>query len=226
MSGQLTLDLVLPRRRARGREGFLVSASNETALAMLDQWRDWPDGRLALYGAVGVGKTHLAHVWMENAAAEKIAAKSLSVDDAPAALSGGAVVVEDVDRIAAAAGGEAEAGLFHLLNLAKSSGASVLLTGRGAPARWKVATPDLASRLCASTAVKIEAPDDALLLDLLALHLANRQLRVAAPVVRYIASRLERSAAAAADAARSLDEAALAEGRPITKPFAKAALGF
>ena len=64
-----------------------------------------------------------------------------------------------------------------------------------------------------------------LLADLLARHLANRQLRVGADVVRFLAPRIERSFAAAAAAAARLDKAALAEKKPITRPFARRILG-
>lgn len=218
---QLALALVLPQRRARGREAFLVAPSNADAVAMIDRWRDWPDGRLALTGPEGAGKTHLAHVWMAAAGAEKAEAARLSAADAPPLVAAGAVVVEDVHALTP----EAEPGLFHLMNLAAAEGARLLLTGRGAPQSWPAKTPDLASRLRALTAVAIAPPDEALLADLLARHLRNRQLRVDVGVVRYVAARLERSAAAAEAAAARLDAAAFREQRPITKPLAKKALG-
>lgn len=218
---QIPLAFILPQRRARGREAFLVAPSNADALAMIDRWRDWPGGRLALTGPEGAGKTHLAHVWMAEAGAEKAEAARLTADDAPALVASGAVVVEDVHALVP----EAEAGLFHLLNLAAAEGARLLLTGRGAPRSWAARTPDLASRLRALTAVAIEPPDEALILDLLARQLLNRQLRVPEEVVRYVAARLDRSAVAVTAAAARLDAAAYAERRAITKPFAKRALG-
>lgn len=198
-----------------------MSPSNADALAMIDRWRDWPDGRLALVGPEGAGKTHLAHVWMAEAGAEKAEAARLSADDAPALVAAGAVVVEDAHALTP----EAEAGLFHLMNLAAAEGARLLFTGRGAPQSWPARTPDLASRLRALTTVAIEPPDEALIADLLARHLRNRQLNVSEAVVRYVAPRLERSAAAVEAAAARLDAAAFAERRAITKPFARKALG-
>ncbi|MEL7466536.1 MAG: DnaA/Hda family protein [Pseudomonadota bacterium] len=218
---QLPLDFILPRRRARGRDGFFVSASNKDALALIDGWRDWPDGRLCLLGPEGSGKTHLAHVWMEDAGAEAVGAATLSAEDAPILVAGGAVVVEDVDRIAR----EAEAALFHLINLAKAEGAHLLLTGRGAPKDWRIETPDLASRLRGTATVSLAPPDDALMVDLLASHMSARHLTVAREVVAYLALRIDRSAAAVAEAAEILDRAALTEKRAITKPFARKALG-
>ena len=53
---------------------------------------------------------------------------------------------------------------------------------------------------------------------------ADRQIRVEAEVVSYLLQRLDRSFAAIGQAVAALDEAALAERRPITVPLARAVL--
>ncbi|MGB0853320.1 MAG: HdaA/DnaA family protein [Pikeienuella sp.] len=218
---QLPLSLALPRRRARGRAGFIVSAANDDALKLIDGWRNWPEGRLAIFGPEGSGKTHLAHVWMQDAGAEKVAAVTLSAEDAPALISAGAVVVEDGDRIE---GRAQEHALFHLLNLARAEGCAVLLTGRTAPVRWRVATPDLASRLTATPAVALEPPDEALMRDLLIKHFSDRHLKVGEDVIAFLVPRLPRAAAAAGAITAQLDDAALTQSRKITVPFVKEVL--
>ena len=95
---QLPLDL--PHRPALDREAFFVSASNAAALTMVEAWRDWPGGKLALTGAGGSGKTHLAHVWAADAGAVVVDAVDLPQSDLPALAEVGAVAVEDVDHIA------------------------------------------------------------------------------------------------------------------------------
>ncbi|MEM7546881.1 MAG: chromosomal replication initiator DnaA [Pseudomonadota bacterium] len=219
---QLPLDLILPRRRTRGRGDFLVSASNSHALAMIDGWADWPAQRLALTGPEGAGKTHLAHVWMAEAGAEKIAADALTIADVPALVGAGALVVEDVERMSPMA----EPALFHLMNLAAAERCYLLITGRGRVVDWPIVTPDLASRLAALSALALAPPDDALLRDLLAKLFADRELRVPEETIRYIATRIDRSAAAAVDAVARLDEAGLTEGQSLTRPFIRRVLGF
>lgn len=221
MPEQLPLSLALPRRRARGRAGFIVSAANDAALKLIDGWREWPTGRLAIFGPEGSGKTHLAHVWMQDAGAEKVSAATLTDTDAPALIGAGAVVVEDGDRMA---GRGPEHALFHLLNLAGAEGCKVLLTGRDAPARWPVSTPDLASRLAATPAVELEPPDDALMRDLLIKHFADRHLRVGEDVIAFLVPRLPRTAAAAGAITAQLDDTALLQSRKITVPFVKEVL--
>lgn len=199
-----------------GRADFIETPANAEAAALVAAWRRWPERRLALCGPEGSGKTHLAHVFVAESGAALVAASALEASDAPALISRGAVAVEDVD----CAGPQAEAALFHLMNLAAAEGAALLLTGRAAPARWPVALPDLASRLAALTPATLHAPDDALLAAVIIKALEDRRLRYEPGLPAYLAARIERTFAAAEDAVARLDAASLAQGRAITRKLA------
>jgi chromosomal replication initiation ATPase DnaA len=215
------LALELPRRRAMGRADFIESAANAAALALVCDPGRWPSGRLALVGPAASGKTHLVHVLMAGTGAVRVEAPALSVDAVPSLAASGCIAVEDADRMGGAPDqAAAEAALFHLLNLAGQEGASVLLTGRDAPARWPVALPDLASRLAALTPVRLAAPDDALLAAVIGKLLADRHLRHEPGLPDYLAARIERSFAAAQALVAQLDAASLAERRNLTKAWA------
>src|SRR5262245_26090374 len=123
---QLVFDL--SHRQALGAEDFLVSSSNAAAVEMIDRWPDWPHPAAFVAGPQGSGKSHLANVWRLRSGAGVVRAAEL--DDAlVAALDpGAAIVVEDLDR-----GIADEKALFHLLNRARESKLSVLLTSRTPP---------------------------------------------------------------------------------------------
>lgn len=223
---QAALPLGFRRRRAMGREDFFVSPANADAVALISAPATWPEGRLALVGPQGSGKTHLARVFMADTGATLIEAARLRPDAPPELLRAGAVVVEDVDALAAAPDrAEAEAGLFHLLNAAAAEGAALLLTGGDAPARWPAALPDLASRLAALTAARLGPPDDALLEAVIAKLFADRRLMVKPSLAGWLALRIERSFAAAAETVAALDAASLATGRGVDRRLAAETLG-
>lgn len=211
-AAQPALAFDFPRRRAMGREEFYVSPANAAALALIDRPATWPDGRLALCGPVGSGKTHLVHVFMAATGAARVGADSLSAEMVPTLVDAGAVALEDLDRSSAA-----EAPALHLLNLAKAEGVPVLLTGRAPPARWPVRLPDLASRLAAMTVAKLHLPDDALLAAVIAKLLADRHLRHEDGLPSMLASRIERSFDGARAAVDRLDAISLAERRNLTR---------
>ena len=214
MNAPRQLALALPHAESFAREDFLVGAPNEAALALIERWPDWPDRALALIGPEGAGKSHLAAIWADSAGARRISARALGETDLMASLATGALVIEDAPARLD------ERALFHLLNLIRDEAAFLLITAQTAPARWSVALPDLASRLRAVPTVSLSAPDDTLLRAVLVKLFADRQLDVDGNLVSYLATRIERSFAAARAAVERLDREALRLKRPVTRALA------
>jgi chromosomal replication initiation ATPase DnaA len=209
------LALALDHQESFAREDFLPGPCNAAALALVDRWPDWPAQTVALVGPEGSGKSHLAAIWATTAGARFLAARALATAGLPASLATGALVVEDL-----AAGQFDERALFHLLNLAREEHAFVLLSARTAPGGWKLAVPDLASRLKALPAVTLTAPDDVLLRGVLVKLFADRQLAVDESLVGFLAKRIERSIAAARAVVTELDREAMRQQRPLTRALA------
>lgn len=206
MPRQLPLDLAF--RPAFGSADFVIADSNRDATAWIDRWPDWPSHALAIHGPKGSGKTHLAHVWQARCGATILAAPPEGVPPAR--------VILDEPR------DWPEAALLHLHNALREAGGHLLIVSELPPARWNVALPDLASRLAAIPAVALAAPDDELLVAVMAKQFADRGLEVNDDVLRYVASRIERSFAAAAEMVARIDRAALSEQRRVTLAVARA----
>lgn len=216
MARQLTLSL--PVREALGREDFLVAPANALALAAVDDWNDWPGGKLVLTGPPGAGKTHLAHVWAAEARAKVVPAAELTTAAPDALAAHGRLVVEDAHH--AAGTRDAELALLHLHNMLQAAGGRLLLTAREPPNRWPLELPDLASRLQSSATAALAPPDDALLSGVLVKLFADRQVSVSPALISYLTARMERSFDAARALVAALDARALAEGRPVTRALA------
>ncbi len=219
MSQQLIFDL--PPKTAFGREDFFVSPSNDRAVKVIENWPDWPLGKLVLYGPKGSGKSHLAHIWAESSGAVVLGANQLAYERLET-LAEQPIAIEDVHRIAG--NDDAEAALFHLHNLMHQAGHPLLMTGVAAVASWDIHLPDLTSRLLGSEIAMLTAPDDALLSVLLIKLFSDRQIVVTPALVSYIVARMDRSFAFAGELVRALDRASLAGQKPITKRLAKRVL--
>jgi chromosomal replication initiation ATPase DnaA len=209
------LPLALGFSEKFGREDFLSGPSNAAALALVERWPDWPARTVALVGPEGSGKSHLAAIWAKSAGARLIASHAIAAATVPTALATGALVVEDLRE-----GACEEAALFHLLNLAREQGDSVLITARTPPSSWTIRLRDLASRLRALPTVTLAPPEDALLRAVMVKLFADRQLAVDEGLVGYLTARIERSVAAARAIVAELDREALRQKREVNRALA------
>ncbi len=209
------LAFALPHAESLSRDNFLEGPANAAGLALVDSWPDWPNRVMLLIGPEGSGKSHLAAIWAEEAGARATSAQALTATAVPGALATGALVVEDLKPAEFD-----ERALFHLLNLAREDGAFVLITARVTPSALPVELRDLRSRLRAVPIVSLLPPDDQLFRALIVKFCADRQLSVDEAVVSFVATRIERSFAAARRAVELLDTEALRLGRPVTRALA------
>ncbi len=214
---QLTLDL--GHRPAFGREDFWVAPGNEEAVGWIDRWPRWTGHALALFGPAGCGKTHLAHVFALKAEARILAPADVTAAAVADLIAGHkALALENGEAVAD------PAALFHLFNAVKEAEGFLLLTSREPPARWAVSLADLKSRLSAIPAVRIAAPDDAMVEAVLVKLFADRQVTVAPEVIAYLVRHMDRSFAAMRSLVARADGLALAEKRPVTVPLVKSLL--
>jgi chromosomal replication initiation ATPase DnaA len=187
---------------------FVEGPSNRLALDWLGRPDGWTNGRLVLWGEAGCGKSHLLHIWA--------AARRAVIYQGDMLVPQGPVAVDDYELAAD------ETALLHVLNRAAAAGQPVLLTGRAPPARHGFALADLASRLRASLAVRIEPPGEALLAAILTQLAASRQLSLSFQVRNYLLRHLPRTPAALREAVARLDRVAMAGGAGISRGLAAA----
>jgi chromosomal replication initiation ATPase DnaA len=166
-------------------------------------------------GPNGSGKSHLATVWQQKAIAQLIEASALRKESVPAAISSKALVIENLSTRPLD-----EAALFHLLNLAREEGTSVLFTTTQPVAALALKVPDLVSRLGALPVAVIAPPDDSLLRGVLVKHFTDRQIAVDEALVSYLLARMPRSLDMARQVVAAIDAAALEQKTEVTRAFA------
>lgn len=203
---QLPLQLDWPEDYSAN--AFVCGAANQVAYDMVMRWPDWPERTLAISGAAGAGKTHLAQVVAEKSGAvitpaSKLeglswrTAKHFIIEDGPPAHAG-------------------ETTLFHVINWVRECGGTLLLTGATPPAHWNTALQDCQSRLDSIMHAAIKLPDDALLEELLERHFNSKGMTLATSVARYIIARVERSFSGVKSCVWRIHHLSLVKQAPVT----------
>jgi len=207
MIQQLTFDL--PGRNALGRSDFFVAPSNEAAVQAIDNWQDWPSGKLILVGPQGSGKSHLAEVWANLAGARQYdVATNSGLIDGNLVLDGLEAIVGDASK---------EEVVFHLHNHLLSLGHHLLITSRSEPGLLTFALPDLQSRMLGTQLVRIDPPDEMLLSAVMAKLFDDRQVNISPQVIAYAVTRIDRTLAAVHALVAELDALSLARSKPMSR---------
>lgn len=194
----------------QSRDDLVVTAANRAAVEAVELWPSWASPVVILAGPAGSGKTHIASIWREAAAALPMQLGNLAALEVNSP-----VLIDDADRAPID-----EKGLFHLINAVREGRLSLLLTARKFPAAWGVSLPDLASRLKAATVVELGEPDDALLGGVVTKLFADRQIEVDPAVVQFLVRRMERSLSTASTVVTRLDRVAMERKTPISRALA------
>lgn len=211
---QLILPLELPP--AFDAKDFIVSASNEEAYLWLMRWPNWPNHCLAIYGEEGCGKTHLSHIWQTNTKALSLTGQDFNETNLETLLeSSHLFILDDAHLI------EAEEKLFHFYNHLIHSKGALLLLSRIPPAHWRTQLPDLRSRLNAILTVKIHAPDERLLSQVIQKLFHDFQLHVEETVISFLLNHIDRSFESARFWVETLNAYALTYKRKITIPLVR-----
>ncbi|MGC6517157.1 MAG: HdaA/DnaA family protein [Candidatus Puniceispirillaceae bacterium] len=207
---QLPLSLVLPDEA--DIKDFFVTQANQLAFGWIEKWPDWPAPyqSVNIYGPKGCGKSHLGALFGAKLHCKTLT--SLTEFDRDLLASFDGYILDSVSMEAA----WDEIALFHFFNYLSETGKSAYITSVEALSQMPWRLPDLASRIRAIAAQKVDMPDDDLLAALLDSYFANRQCQVAEPVMRYILARVDRSYEAVAELARAIDHISLAEKKPVT----------
>ena len=213
---QLPFDLGC--RQAYERDDVWVSKANRDAVAWVDKWPEWNAQVLVIFGPPASGKTHLLQVWKREAEAVEVFAADLNEAlISHLAAESKAVMIDDLGSFLG--NSENEKIIFHLYNLAKESGGSLLLAADKPLKEYEFKLPDLKSRLMAAPAVGLNPPDEELMAVVITKLFSDRQIFVSQEVVNFIILRIERSFAAIRDLVEKLDRRALADKRSITIPL-------
>jgi len=144
---------------------IIVGAGNAEVVEALRDPSRWPFRTAVLSGPARSGKSLLARWFAEG---------------------GLGAAIDNADTID-------EQALFHRWNRAQEEQQPLLVVSNAGEDGWRIALPDLASRMGAAMRLEIGPPDDAMLADLILLHAELRGLAFDDSATAYLVGRCVRS---------------------------------
>lgn len=197
--------LPLSARTPAETQRIIVGSANAHVIEALQEPARWPFHVAVLTGPPRSGKSLLAR-WAQGLAG----ADSLDV-------------IEDAETMD-------ETELFHRWNAVQQGGsregAALLIVANADDEHdgWRIALPDLASRIGGSLHLEIGAPDDAFAADLIHAHAEARGLSLPDGAAEYCVPRTTRSFAAIETLVATIDRISLERQAPATMSVWRAAL--
>ncbi|MBI1404161.1 MAG: ATPase [Porphyrobacter sp.] len=201
--------LPLAARSSDGARRIVVGAANAHVVEALQDPARWPFHVAVLTGPPRAGKSLLAR-WAAGLPGNERLPKPLEViDDA-----------ETLDETA----------LFHRWNAVQQGGSReggallLVVNADGENGGWRIALPDLASRIGGSLHLEIGAPGDAMAAELILAHAEQRGLTLPEGATEYLVPRTTRSFAALEALVATIDRISLERQSPATMSVWRAAL--
>ena len=226
MVRQLALNLRL--RDGSSFENYYSGDNREAVGCLQDLLRDPPavsgPASLYLWGEHASGKTHLLEAACRRVQAERGVALYVSLATAgilPSVLEAAEqaflICLDDVHAIAG--NGNWESAIFACYELARTTGARLLMAAAAAPIHAGFKMPELATRFAGGSVYQLRGlPDDAKLAAI-QLRARNRGFDLPPDVGRYILHRYPRDLVSLFALLDRIDAASLVQQRRITIPF-------
>ena len=224
------------------RSDFEVGPSNQLAVHAADTVIEEPGKKynpLVIYGATGVGKTHLLNALGNELIGLRGGATTVAcvsarqfTEELIAALRDGTIerwraryrvvdvlIIDDVHECAGTERTQEE--LFHIFNALYAGGRQIVLSMRCAPKHIDGLEDRLRSRFEGGLVVEMQAPDHVLRERLYARALAAAEVRHDRSLVDYLAARAVASVLEISSTVQRLAQAADVVGVPLTASFAR-----
>jgi chromosomal replication initiation ATPase DnaA len=189
---------------------FVVTQSNQDAFEHITMWPEWANN-IVLSGDAGVGKSHLAHIWLKRSNGIRLDLDEINTKIIEKYKN---VLIEDIDSNQIN-----HHNLFHVINLVKEIEGFLLLTSKISPTSLITKIPDLNSRIRSFSPVKINKPDDYLLEIMILKIFSDKNIMVDEKVIKFLLKRVERSISGIILLIQKINEKSLEEKRPITVPL-------
>ena len=169
-------------------EDYFVSSNNFSAYRLIENWPNWPDKWLNIFGPKGCGKTHLSNILKKKINSIKIISADNVSDDIITRLNKFNFLIIDNYNM-----NIDEKILYSVLNHIKQLDNYIVINSLSPIKNMKFSLEDLKSRAKSFVDLGIELPTDDLLKVIISKHFSDKQIEITPKLSEYIIKHIDRS---------------------------------
>tara|TARA_B100000886_G_scaffold109597_1_gene73404 strand:- start:2838 stop:3515 length:678 start_codon:yes stop_codon:yes gene_type:complete len=191
-------------------QDFYVSSNNFSAYKLIENWPNWSNKWLNVFGSTGSGKTHLSKILEKKIKnIEIINAKSVEENIIDKLENLQCLIIDNYEN------NIDQKFLYSLLNQSKQLENFILINSIKPVSDFKYDLPDLKSRLDSFLFIGIDLPTDDLLNVIITKSFSDKQVELDPKVSDFIIKNVDRSYDKMFKFLKEVDELSLSSGKPI-----------
>ena len=176
---------------------FLTSRKNIFAFKTINEWPNWKNNFIFIYGPKNCGKTHILELWRNRCNAGIIDYRffddRLFSENLNKLEKNKCWVLDNIDKIFKYDSKDIQVKFLNILNILTNSKCFLLITSRTSPTEYNFSLDDLSSRLNSILVIEVKEPDEDLLKDIILKKLKLRQVVISEKNLEFLVKRMERT---------------------------------
>ncbi len=209
------LTFKFPFKTSYYESDFYVSSNNFSAYRLIENWPNWPDKKINIYGPKGCGKTHLSNILQKKINSLIISPSEIESFDINNLNNIDCLIIDNYDN-------DIEEKFFYsFLNQIIQTNKYLVINSQIPIKKTKVKLNDLKSRLDSFIDLGIDLPTDDLLRVIITKYFSDKQIKVNIKLLEYILNNIDRSYEKIFKFIRDIDDESLKLGKPISMKLIK-----
>ena len=191
-------------------QDYYVSSNNFSAYRLIENWPNWPDKWVNIFGPKGCGKTHLSNILKKKLNSVKILdAKNIGNDTISKFEKLDCLIIDNYEK------NIHEKIFYSILNQSKQLDNYVVINSILPIRDIKFELKDLKSRAESFVNLGIELPTDDLLRVIISKSFSDKQIEINPKISEYIIKNIERSYEKVFKFIKEIDDLSLSSGKSI-----------
>ena len=204
---------------------FLTSSKNIFAFKTINEWPNWKNNLIFIYGPKNCGKTHILELWKNKSNAGIIDYQFF--DDHMFSENLNKLekkknwVLDDIDKIFKHHSKDIQVKVLNILNVLTNLKCFLLITSKASPIELNCSLGDLSSRLNSLLVIEVKEPDEDLLKSIIQKKLDSRQVFISEKNLEFLIKRMERTYSTALKISELIDKRSLEDHSKVSLTLLK-----